>query len=102
MKLRKLRETGLIILEELLLHLKGTMIFHMALMRILKKNNLPNIRFHDIRHSVATELLNSGIDLKVIQEYLGHSTIGITANYYLHPDIKEKSKALQQINKLLQ
>lgn len=73
-----------------------------AFKRILKKNNLPNIRFHDIRHSVATGLLNSGIDLKVIQEYLGHSTIGITANYYLHPDINEKSKALQQINKLLQ
>lgn len=70
--------------------------------RILKKNSLPNIRFHDIRHSVATGLLNSGIDLKVIQEYLGHSTIGITANYYLHPDINEKSKALQQIGRLLQ
>ena len=37
-----------------------------AFKRILKKNNLPNIRFHDIRHSVATGLLNSGIDLKVI------------------------------------
>ncbi len=73
-----------------------------AFKRILKKNNLPTIRFHDIRHSVATGLLNSGIDLKLIQEYLGHSTIGITANYYLHPDINEKSKALHQINKLLQ
>ena len=73
-----------------------------AFKRILKKNDLPPIRFHDIRHSVATELLNSGVDLKVIQEYLGHSTIGITANYYLHPDINEKSKALKQINKLLQ
>jgi len=73
-----------------------------AFKRILKKNDLPPIRFHDIRHSVATELLNSGVDLKVIQEYLGHSTIGITANYYLHPDINQKSKALKQINKLLQ
>ena len=72
-----------------------------AFKRILKKNNLPSIRFHDIRHSVATGLLNSGIDLKVIQEYLGHSTIGITANYYLHPDINEKSKALPQMEKLL-
>lgn len=73
-----------------------------AFKRILKKIDLPPIRFHDIRHSVATELLNSGVDLKVIQEYLGHSTIGITANYYLHPDINEKSKALKLINKLLQ
>lgn len=73
-----------------------------AFKSILKKNNLSPIRFHDIRHSVATGLLNSGVDLKVIQEYLGHSTIGITANYYLHPDINEKAKALQQMERLLQ
>ena len=73
-----------------------------AFKRVLKKNGLPPIRLHDTRHSVATGLLKSGIDLKVIQEYLGHSTIGITANYYLHPDINEKTKALERMEKLLQ
>lgn len=52
------------------------------------------IRFHDLRHSCATLLLSQGIDLKIIQEYVGHSTISTTANLYLHPDIEEKKKAV--------
>lgn len=61
---------------------------------MLKANGLPHIRLHDLRHSCATNLLENGIDIKIIQEYLGHSTISTTANYYLHPDIKQKQKAV--------
>lgn len=50
----------------------------------LKKNNLPHIRFHDLRHSSATILLGNGIPLKNVSARLGHSSASITANIYAH------------------
>ena len=72
-----------------------------AFTTMLKQNHLPPIRFHDIRHSVATNLLNNNVDLKIIQEYLGHSTMATTANFYLHPSIKQKEKAAVTMSTLL-
>ena len=68
---------------------------------LLEKNGLPPIRFHDIRHSVATSLLANDIDLKIIQVYLGHSTMSTTANYYLHPNMSQKAKATNVMSDLL-
>lgn len=59
----------------------------------LEKNNLPHIRLHDLRHSCATLLLKNGVDLKTIQEYMGHATIVTTSKFYLHPDIEDKRRA---------
>lgn len=72
--------------------LKVSYVSH-AFSDLLKKNDLPHIRFHDLRHSCATSLLKNGVNLKNIQDYLGHSTVAVTANFYLHPDIEEKQKA---------
>lgn len=77
--------------------LKVSYISH-AFSVLLERNNLPHIRFHDLRHSIATILLSSGVSLKVIQEILGHSTLTTTANFYLHPDITEKSKAFNTVS----
>ena len=57
---------------------------------LLKKNNLKHIRFHDLRHSCATLLLAHEVPMKLIQEWLGHSDIGTTANIYSHTDYKTK------------
>lgn len=55
---------------------------------LLKRADLPDVRFHDLRHSVATILFAAGIDLKVISELLGHSSIAVTSDIYarLLPD----------------
>lgn len=52
--------------------------------RLLKEADLPRIRFHDLRHSAATLLLSMGVEMKVVQELLGHSSISITADIYGH------------------
>ena len=58
--------------------------------RILKNNHLPHIRFHELRHSCASLLLNNGFTLKDVQEYMGHSDIQMTANIYGHLDMQRK------------
>ena len=58
--------------------------------RLLEWNNLPHIRFHDLRHSCASILLSSGFTLKDVQERLVHSDITLTANIYGHFDIERK------------
>lgn len=58
--------------------------------KLLKKYDLPHIRFHDLRHTCASMLLSEGYNLKDVQEWLGHSDIKMTANIYGHLDIKRK------------
>ena len=51
---------------------------------ILKAAKLPDIRFHDLRHSNATLMLAHGADLKTVMDHLGHNQIALTANLYVH------------------
>ena len=46
--------------------------------------DLPRVRFHDLRHSHATQLLLEGVHPKIAQERLGHSTITTTLDLYSH------------------
>jgi integrase len=59
----------------------------------LKEARLPNIRFHDLRHTAATLMLQQHTHPKVVQERLGHSDISLTLNTYSHvlPDIQEEA-----------
>ncbi|MDT2661114.1 tyrosine-type recombinase/integrase [Enterococcus hulanensis] len=63
------------------------------LKKIMRKHNLREIRFHDLRHSNASILLANGQDMKKIQEWLGHASYSTTANLYAHlsSDFKEES-----------
>jgi integrase len=51
---------------------------------LLKQAGLPEIRFHDLRHTCATPLLGRGVHPKMVQELLGHATIGMTLDTYSH------------------
>ena len=57
---------------------------------LLKQKGLRRIRFHDLRHSCASLLLANGVPMKQIQEWLGHSDMGTTANIYSHLDFNSK------------
>ena len=51
---------------------------------LLNRAELPEIRFHDLRHTCATLLLSKGVHPKFVQELLGHATIAITLDTYSH------------------
>lgn len=51
---------------------------------ILKANKLPDIRFHDLRHTNATLMLKNAIPAKIVSSMLGHSTVAITLDTYSH------------------
>ena len=51
---------------------------------LLTRADLPEIRFHDLRHTCATLLLSRGVHPKIVQELLGHATIAMTLDTYSH------------------
>ncbi|GLW45266.1 site-specific integrase [Streptomyces sp. NBRC 14336] len=61
---------------------------------LLCKAGLRRIRFHDLRHSTATLLLEQGIELVVIKELLGHAHIGVTATVYAHVRLRLQRDAI--------
>ena len=51
---------------------------------MLKKNGLPDLRFHDLRHTFATHALSSGVDVKTLSGILGHTRAAFTLDTYTH------------------
>lgn len=70
--------------------------------RVLGKTKLPRIRFHDLRHTHASQMLSAGIHPKVASERLGHSTIGITLDLYSHVMPGMQADAAEQVDAALQ
>lgn len=68
---------------------------------LLKKSDLPDIRFHDLRHTAATLMLQEGVHPKVVQERLGHSTISMTLDTYSHVLPNMQDDAVARMEKLL-
>lgn len=68
---------------------------------MLKKHNLRKIRLHDLRHTCASLLLKNGVQMKQIQEWLGHSSYNTTANTYSHLDYSSKIMSAETIEKAL-
>ena len=61
---------------------------------IKKAANNPNMRFHDLRHTFATRLLQKGVDIRTVSNLLGHRDIATTARY-LHATDETKRKAVE-------
>ena len=68
---------------------------------MLKLAKLPDIRFHDLRHTSATLLLSQGIHSKVVLERLGHSQISVTLDTYSHVLPTMQLEAANALNDLL-
>ena len=72
-----------------------------AFPKFLEDHGLRRMRFHDLRHSCASLLLANGVPMKQIQEWLGHSDIGTTANIYSHLDYKSKITSANVMDNIL-
>ncbi|GGT21144.1 tyrosine-type recombinase/integrase [Streptomyces chromofuscus] len=68
---------------------------------LLRKAGLRRIRFHDLRHSTATLLLEQGVELVVIKELLGHAHIGVTATVYAHVRLRLQRDAIDTLSTAL-
>lgn len=68
--------------------------------KILKENNIPIRKFHDLRHTYATRLFELGEDPKTVQVLLGHSNISITLDTYTHVLDSLKDNAISKLNDL--
>ena len=58
--------------------------FESRWLELVRKSDLPKIRFHDLRHTHASLLLQQNVHPKVVSERLGHSSVGITLDRYSH------------------
>lgn len=65
------------------------------------RTGFPRVRFHDLRHSHATMLLKQGIHPKIVQERLGHQTIGMAMDKYSHVIKGMQREAVDKLNKYL-
>ncbi|MBU8880617.1 site-specific integrase [Bacillus sp. FJAT-29790] len=69
--------------------------------RLISQANIPEIKFHALRHTHATLLLSKGVNVKVISERLGHSNIKVTLDVYSHVLPTMQEEAVKQIDNLL-
>ena len=67
-----------------------------ALKRILKKNDLPDVKFHDLRHTFGTQAISAGVDAKTLSTILGHTDASFTLDCYTHvtPDMQKDAAVL--------
>lgn len=64
--------------------------------KVIQQSGLPHIRLHDLRHSVASNLLNNGFSVVEVQEWLGHSSPSTTLNFYSHIDSSRAKEAMSK------
>ena len=65
--------------------------------KLLAKNNLRHIRFHDLRHTCASLLLANGVPMEQVKEWLGHSEISTTVDIYGHLQYATKKQSAAAI-----
>jgi len=81
--------------------LRGPNTVSQSFSKILKRHKLKYIRFHDLRHTCATLLLDGGVSLKDIQRYLGHSQLATTADIYTHRDYTHQQQTTEVAGQII-
>ncbi len=69
--------------------------------RLMKQLGIPLLKFHGLRHSFATRCIESKCDYKTVSVLLGHSNISTTLNLYVHPNMEQKKRCVEQMYKAL-
>lgn len=69
--------------------------------KVLKLSGIEAINFHALRHTFATRCIELDFDIKSLSEILGHSTVNITLNRYVHPTLELKKDNMNKLSSLL-
>lgn len=72
-----------------------TMQYHFS--KILKNVNLPSVKFHSLRHCMASAAIEAGFDVKTLAEILGHARIELTMNLYVHSNMDRKRRCMDKL-----
>ena len=68
---------------------------------VTDKCNINKVSFHSLRHTFATRCVELGFDIKSLSEILGHASVSITMNRYVHPSMEYKQRNMNLLSKLL-
>lgn len=69
--------------------------------QFMRELDMPDLKFHGLRHSFATRCIESRCDYKTVSVLLGHSNISTTLNLYVHPNMEQKKRCIDQMFKTL-
>lgn len=69
--------------------------------KVLKASGIEKANFHTTRHTFATRCIELGFDVKTLSEILGHATVNITMNRYVHPTLELKRENMEKLSSLL-
>ena len=69
--------------------------------KALKSSGVESANFHATRHTFATRCIELGFDVKTLSEILGHATVNITMNRYVHPTLELKKENMKKLSSLL-
>lgn len=72
-----------------------------SLFKLADKAGIKRFSMHTLRHTYATRCIEAGMRPKTLQMLLGHSSINITMNLYVHVTEDEKKKEVEKIEKML-
>lgn len=68
--------------------------------KYIAKHGMPKMRFHDLRHTFASILINQDVPLLNVSTFLGHSDLSTTANIYAHLDKSKKQESADVISNI--
>lgn len=68
--------------------------------RALKASGIADANYHALRHTFATRCIEAGFDVKSLSEILGHASVNITMNRYVHPSMELKKENMQRLSSL--
>ena len=94
-------DTGLVFTDELGHHLMPHTVYH-NFKHIVTNMGLPDVRFHDLRHSYAVAAIRSGDDIKTVQGNLGHATASFTLDVYGHVTDQMKRESANRMQQYIQ
>ena len=69
---------------------------------VVDEIGMPDVRFHDLRHSYAVASIRAGDDIKTVQENLGHATAAFTLDVYSHVTEQMKRDSANRMQKYIQ